>query len=80
VTATALALIPMETMEMAAHARQGVTSGRGRPVLAWRTAYGDRGYWCVAGSPAMNQALPNAALQRLGFQSLLERYHSLATH
>lgn len=55
-----------------------LAAGVGR-YLAWGTAYGDRGYWCVAGSPAMTQALPNAALQRLGFRSLLERYHSLAT-
>lgn len=55
-----------------------LAAGVGR-YLAWGTAYGDRGYWCVAGSPAMTQALPNAALQRLGFHSLLERYHSLAT-
>ena len=56
-----------------------LAAGVGR-YLAWGTAYGDRGYWRVAGSPAMTQALPNAALQRLGFRSLLERYHSLVTH
>ncbi len=56
-----------------------LAAGVGR-YLAWGTAYGDRVPWRVAGSPAMNQALTNAALQRLGFRSLLERYHSLVTH
>ena len=78
--ATALALLPVETVEAAAHACEGVAGGGVGRYLAWGTAYGDRGYWCVAGSPAMTQALPNAALQRLGFRSLLERYNSLATH
>jgi len=56
-----------------------LAAGVGR-YLAWGTADGNRGPWRVAGSPAMTQALPNAALQRLGFRSLLERYHSLVTH
>jgi group II intron reverse transcriptase/maturase len=47
--------------------------------LAWGTAYGTRGPWSVAGSPAMTQALPNAVLERLGFRSLLRRYQALAT-
>jgi RNA-directed DNA polymerase len=47
--------------------------------LAWGTAYGSHGPWCVAGSPAMSQALSNATLERLGFQSLLKRYQALAT-
>jgi len=47
--------------------------------LSWGTAYGNHGPWCVAGSPAMCQALSNAALERLGFRSLLKRYQALAT-
>jgi RNA-directed DNA polymerase len=47
--------------------------------LAWGTAYGNSGPWCVAGSPAMSQALPNAALEADGFRSLLKKYQALAT-
>jgi len=47
--------------------------------LAWGTAYGNHGPWRVAGSPAMTQALTNAALERLGFRSLQKKYQALAT-
>ena len=59
---------------------KGLLAARVGRYLAWGTAYGDRGYWCVAGNPAMTQALTNAYLQRLGFRRILERYHPLATH
>ena len=47
--------------------------------LAWGMVYGNHGPWHVAGSPVMNQALPNAALESLGFRSLLKKYQALAT-
>jgi RNA-directed DNA polymerase len=52
-------------------------AGIGR-YLAWGVAYDGPGLWRVAGCPAMTQALKNAQLANLGFQSLHQRYVTLA--
>jgi RNA-directed DNA polymerase len=48
------------------------------PVRARASAYNGRGAWWNAGASHMNQALPTAALQRLGLVSLLTEQRRLA--
>jgi len=45
---------------------------------ARKTACGHRGLWAASFSPAVNRALPNDVLRRMGYHSLLERYKALA--
>lgn len=53
--------------------RRGLSPGQ-----AWGTASDGPGLWAAAGSSAVHQALPNAALVALGFHSLSVRYQALA--
>lgn len=48
------------------------------PERAYASAYNGRGAWWNAGASHMNQALPTAALQRLGLVSLLTEQRRLA--
>jgi RNA-directed DNA polymerase len=48
------------------------------PARARASAYNGRGAWWNAGASHMNQALPTAALQRLGLVSLLNEQRRLA--
>jgi RNA-directed DNA polymerase len=48
------------------------------PWLAWGMAYDGPGLWRAAGSPALQQALPNARFRQLGYHGLHERYVALA--
>lgn len=49
------------------------------PVRASASAYNGRGPWWNAGASPMNEAIPTAALRRLGLASLLDEHRRLQT-
>jgi group II intron reverse transcriptase/maturase len=49
------------------------------PWLAWGMASGKHGPWNVAGSPAMQRAIPDKYLVEQGYMCLLDRYLALAS-
>lgn len=49
------------------------------PWLAYGTAYDGPGLWRAAGSPALQQALPNDRLTTVGYRNLVARYDALTS-